>query len=123
MVRVLKKGTPLLAQGQPLLSVLSYNLLAPLYVRPVDRRTGGVQSFAAFEWASDAALDWATRQPKLHAERRNGSQSTSRLHLALHTALCAAPKHPLALERALRGSSQPPSQPSRSCQARKCSIV
>ena len=47
------------------LSVLSYNLLAPLYVRPIDERTGGVQPFAAFEWAADADLDWSRRQPRL----------------------------------------------------------
>jgi len=52
------------------LSVLSYNLLAPLYVRPVDERTGSVQAFAAFEWAEPAAqrLDWAVRRPRLRAE-------------------------------------------------------
>ena len=52
------------------LSVLSYNLLAPLYVRPVDERTGNVQAFAAFEWAEPAAqrLDWAVRRPRLRAE-------------------------------------------------------
>jgi len=66
---VLAKGSPLdtcLAR----LSVLSYNLLAPLYVRPVDERTGTVQPFAAFEWAEPAAqrLEWAVRQPKLAAE-------------------------------------------------------
>lgn len=66
---VLPKGAPLdgrLAR----LSVLSYNLLAPLYVRPVDERTGGVQPFAAFQWAEPAALrlNWAVRQPKLLAE-------------------------------------------------------
>ena len=47
------------------LSVLSYNLLAPLYVRPIDERTGGVQPFAAFEWAADTDLDWSRRQPRL----------------------------------------------------------
>lgn len=34
------------------LSVVSSNLLAPLYVRPYDKRTGGIQPFAAFEWIS-----------------------------------------------------------------------
>eukprot|EP00951_Prasinocladus_malaysianus_P028547 scaffold260385_cov31-Prasinocladus_malaysianus.AAC.1 len=61
------KGTRL--NGDPSrLSVLSYNLLAPLYVRPLDQRTGAVQSFAAFEWARDADLDWHTRRQKLRAE-------------------------------------------------------
>ena len=52
------------------LSLLSYNLLAPLYVRPIDQRTGNVQAFAAFPWAepADKVLDWTARQPRLHAE-------------------------------------------------------
>ena len=50
------------------LSVLSYNLLAPLYVRPIDQRTGGVQAFAAFQWASDEDLEWGTRRAKLRWE-------------------------------------------------------
>ena len=52
------------------LSVLSYNLLAPTYVRPLDARTGEVQEFAAFLWAEPACevLDWAARQPVLAAE-------------------------------------------------------
>lgn len=55
------------------LRVLSYNLLAPIYVRPIDKRTGKVslhyshrtgqaninmaqvQEFAAFAWAEPAA--------------------------------------------------------------------
>ena len=49
-------------------SVLSYNLLAPAYVRPVDKRTGTVQSFAAFEWCTDAAVDWSARRPMLRSE-------------------------------------------------------
>lgn len=34
------------------ISFMSFNVLAPLYVRPFDKRTGGVQPFAAFEWIS-----------------------------------------------------------------------
>jgi len=61
------KGTPLpLRQGG--LSVLSYNLLAPLYVRPIDQRTGTVQAFAAFEWAAASSLDWEVRRPALLRE-------------------------------------------------------
>jgi len=50
--------------------MLSYNLLAPTYVRPLDARTGEVQEFAAFLWAEPACevLDWAARQPVLAAE-------------------------------------------------------
>jgi endonuclease/exonuclease/phosphatase family metal-dependent hydrolase len=59
------KGTPLRMGG---LSVLSYNLLAPLYVRPIDQRTGGVQSFAAFEWCDSRSLDWEARRPALLRE-------------------------------------------------------
>ena len=50
------------------LSILSYNLLAPLYVRPIDERTGTVQAFAAFPWASEQALAWEARRPQLLAE-------------------------------------------------------
>ena len=50
------------------LSILSYNLLAPLYVRPIDQRTGAVQSFAAFQWASDEDLEWETRRAQLRWE-------------------------------------------------------
>ena len=39
-----------------LLTVLSYNLLAPIYVRPIDERTGAVQQFAAFAWAAERRL-------------------------------------------------------------------
>jgi endonuclease/exonuclease/phosphatase family metal-dependent hydrolase len=59
------KGTPLRMGG---LSVLSYNLLAPLYVRPIDQRTGCVQSFAAFEWSDSRSLDWDARRPALLRE-------------------------------------------------------
>ena len=38
-------------------SVASFNLLAPLYVRPVDQRTGKVQPFASFDWISDEDSD------------------------------------------------------------------
>ena len=67
------KGTPLGAAAAPArLSVLSYNLLAPLYVRPIDARTGGVQAFAAFEWCGpgDELLDFAARCPRMLAEVR-----------------------------------------------------
>ena len=39
------------------MSVASFNLLAPLYVRPVDQRTGKVQPFASFDWISDEDSD------------------------------------------------------------------
>ena len=47
------------------ISVVSYNLLAPTYVRPLDKRAGAIQSFAAFAWCSDEDLDWGTRREKL----------------------------------------------------------
>ncbi|KAL7540585.1 hypothetical protein ACHAXR_010218 [Thalassiosira sp. AJA248-18] len=34
-------------------AVASFNLLAPLYIRPVDQRTGKIQPFAVFDWISD----------------------------------------------------------------------
>jgi hypothetical protein len=48
------------------ISVVSFNLLAPAYVRPIDSRTGQVQPFAAFEWVKDdAILEWETRKLRL----------------------------------------------------------
>lgn len=53
----------------PLLSIVSYNVLAPVYVRPLDKRTGGIQPFAAFENVSDSdshvVLSMEKRGPKL----------------------------------------------------------
>ena len=39
------------------ISVASFNLLAPLYIRPIDQRTGKVQPFASFDWVSDEDTD------------------------------------------------------------------
>eukprot|EP00928_Gymnodinium_smaydae_P030673 TRINITY_DN22740_c0_g1_i2.p1 TRINITY_DN22740_c0_g1~~TRINITY_DN22740_c0_g1_i2.p1 ORF type:complete len:540 (-),score=136.75 TRINITY_DN22740_c0_g1_i2:71-1690(-) len=66
---VLPKGTPLDGDAS-CLSVLSYNVLAPVFVRPIDLRTGEVQPFAAFQWAEPAneVLDWEARRPRLVAE-------------------------------------------------------
>jgi hypothetical protein len=63
------RGTPFDPTSTQL-SVLSYNLLAPLYVRTLDTRTGEVQPWAAFEWSEPAeeVLVWGARQPKLLAE-------------------------------------------------------
>ena len=51
------------------LSVAGFNLLAELYVRPYDFRTGGVQPFAAFEWISEEdtpnVLNIENRGPRL----------------------------------------------------------
>jgi endonuclease/exonuclease/phosphatase family metal-dependent hydrolase len=50
----------------PRISIVSLNLLAPLYVRPLDKRTGCVQPFAAFEWVQDDdLLDWELRKHRL----------------------------------------------------------
>jgi len=75
MAKVHPNGTPLTSMIQSILnsdkdknliSVLSMNLLAPVYVRSIDKRTGGVQSFAAFEWVKDdAILEWDTRKIRL----------------------------------------------------------
>lgn len=51
-------------------TVVSYNLLAPIYVRPIDERTGTVQAFAAFAWCDDEALSWELRQPRMLAALR-----------------------------------------------------
>ena len=65
-------GTPLSSFDGPsddVVSVASFNLLAPLYVRPIDQRTGKVQPFASFEWISEedseAILGNDIRLPKL----------------------------------------------------------
>jgi len=51
------------------LSVVSANCLCPAFVRPVDKRTGTVQDFAAFEWVEDAEhLSWDYRRPRIRAE-------------------------------------------------------
>lgn len=48
------------------ISVVSFNLLAPLYVRPLDKRTGEIQPFAAFEWVKDdSLLEWSSRKNRL----------------------------------------------------------
>ena len=67
MVKLVPKGSPF---NPAALSVVSYNLLAPLYVRPLDARTGCVQAFAAFQWAepADEVLDWDVRRPRLLKE-------------------------------------------------------
>lgn len=57
--------------GEDLVGIASYNVLAPCYVRPVDKRTGSVQAFAAFEWCSDEALDWSRRRPLLMGRLRD----------------------------------------------------
>ena len=51
--------------GADEVAVGSYNVLAPLYVRPVDLRLGTVQAFAAFEWCSDEAVEWGSREARL----------------------------------------------------------
>ncbi|KAH8050874.1 hypothetical protein JL720_15262 [Aureococcus anophagefferens] len=52
------------------LVVASYNLLAPLFVRPIDKRTGAVQPFAAFAWVPDDVLAWPARRDALAAQVR-----------------------------------------------------
>ncbi|KAL7548643.1 hypothetical protein ACHAWF_011911 [Thalassiosira exigua] len=47
-------GTPFASNGHAnRISVASFNLLAPLYIRPIDQRTGKIQPFASFDWISD----------------------------------------------------------------------
>ncbi|KAL9191255.1 hypothetical protein ACHAXT_000961 [Thalassiosira profunda] len=58
MVPTIPHGTPLDApSGHDTISVASFNLLAPLYIRPIDQRTNKVQPFAAFEWISEEDTD------------------------------------------------------------------
>lgn len=59
-------GTQLEVTSSNTISVASFNLLAPLYIRPIDQRTGKVQPFAAFEWVKDDdLLRNETRLPRL----------------------------------------------------------
>ncbi len=59
-------GTPLVKSCSDDISISSFNLLAPLYIRPIDQRTGEVQPFAAFEWVKDDdLLRNETRLPRL----------------------------------------------------------
>ena len=66
LANMIARGSLLTAPER--LTIASYNLLAPIYVRPIDERTGTVQGFAAFEWASAEDLDWERRRPRLLAE-------------------------------------------------------
>ncbi len=75
MATIYPNGTPLPTfatdghETDNTVSVASFNLLAPLYIRPVDQRTGEVQPFASFEWISeedsDRILGGHVRLPKL----------------------------------------------------------
>mmetsp|Transcript_13258 Transcript_13258/g.17699 ORF Transcript_13258/g.17699 Transcript_13258/m.17699 type:complete len:459 (+) Transcript_13258:230-1606(+) len=47
------------------IAIATYNILAPLYVRPIDKRLGTVQPFAAFEWCEDHVLEWDRRRDQL----------------------------------------------------------
>ena len=62
-------GTPFPQNHDNIISISSFNLLAPLYIRPVDTRTGEIQTFASFDWISqedsDQILGDAIRLPKL----------------------------------------------------------
>ena len=73
-MRVLSRRAPL-GEVPACLSVLSWNILAPVYVRPFDARTGGVQPFAAFAWAEPASerLEWSARRPRISAVLRESA--------------------------------------------------
>ena len=59
------------------ISVMSFNVLAPIYVRPLDKRTGGIQQFAAFEWISDEDTpDILDMYPKHNNDDRNKHNKT-----------------------------------------------
>lgn len=67
-----KNGVPLPSCA---VSISSFNLLAPLYIRPIDTRTGQIQPFAAFDWISkedsDKILGDKVRLPKLLKRLQN----------------------------------------------------
>ena len=90
-MQVLKRGEAL-DGSSPLLSVASFNLLAPLYgalityyvasspsaaVRPLDARTGQVQDFAAFAWAEPA--DQVAHAPPAESHRHVGCECISEM--------------------------------------------
>ena len=58
-------GTP--PGGGSQLSVMSYNILADVFVRPISKETGLVVDYAAFPWAepADEVLDWEARHPRI----------------------------------------------------------
>ena len=65
-------GTRLVTSSSDIISISSFNLLAPLYVRPIDQRTGEIQPFAAFEWVKDDdLLRNETRLPRLLTSLEN----------------------------------------------------
>ena len=66
----IRRHTPLRQSKSPSsFSIMSYNLLAPIYVRPVDKRTGKIQEFAAFRWVTkDDVLDVGKRERKLRKQ-------------------------------------------------------
>ena len=67
----LRRNSPLkaAAKSNTTFSIMSYNLLAPIYVRPVDKRTGKIQEFATFRWVEDDdVLDAEKRQRKLRQQ-------------------------------------------------------
>lgn len=66
-VTVLRRNTPL-DSNPACVSVCSYNLLAPIYVRPVDYRTGKVQAFAEYAWCADEHLQWDRRRAMIVEE-------------------------------------------------------
>jgi len=72
MADLIPRGTPLNTEAKHL-SVLSYNLLAPAFVRPIDLRTGEIQPFAAFQWVSEEDLDWEKRKEKILEQLRSWS--------------------------------------------------
>ena len=68
-LKTFPNGTPLPKENTNDISISSFNLLAPLYIRPIDTRTGKVQPFASFDWIPEKdsceILGDAIRLPKL----------------------------------------------------------
>lgn len=66
---IIKTFEPLPRNDSNTITISSFNLLAPLYIRPIDTRTGKVQPFASFDWISEEdsseVLGDKVRLPKL----------------------------------------------------------
>lgn len=106
---------------EPHLTLVSYNLLAPLYVRPIDTRTGAVQAFAAYAWSADEDLEWSSRQSTILRELKQCNADIICLQEVQYeqasTGSCSASSSPLvdlvthgsdAAARTKTSSQQPP---------------
>ena len=84
-------GTPFVTTTTPTnsavsFSVVSYNLLADAYVRPIDQRTGTIQPFAAFDWLPPDGT--AEAYELLDLEHRRGPRLLASLQQSQADVIC-----------------------------------